>query len=45
MDIRVVPNRGHYDVYIDGDFICSADTYSEAAEDIKLWLKSRSNKG
>jgi hypothetical protein len=39
MDIRIVPNAGHYDVYIDGDFYCSADSYSEARDEVKRLLK------
>lgn len=41
MDIRVVHNAGHYDVYVDGDFLCSADTYSEAFEEVEKWLEKR----
>ena len=38
MDIRVVHKAGHYEVYVDGDFLCSADTYDEAVEEAeKLW--------
>ena len=40
MDIRVVHVAGHYEVYVDGDFICSADTLNEAHEEIKNWLKN-----
>ena len=25
---------GHYEVYIDGEFHCSADTYKEACQDV-----------
>lgn len=34
MDIKIVLNYGHYDVYIDGKFYCSADTYDEAYDEI-----------
>lgn len=27
-------NRGHYDIYYNGSFVCSADTYEEALADI-----------
>jgi len=32
IEIRQV--YGYYELYIDGEFICSADTYSEAKEDL-----------
>ena len=41
MDIRVVHVAGHYEVYVDGGFICSADTLTEAHEELKKWLKNR----
>lgn len=41
MEIRVVHNAGHYEVYVDGDFICSADSYSEASDEIKKYLENR----
>lgn len=35
MGYEIVPNRGHYEVYLDGKFICSEDTYSEAEDAIE----------
>ena len=36
MDYRIVPVRGHYEVYDrSGNFICSADTRSEAEEELE----------
>lgn len=29
--------RGHYEVYINGVFYCSADTYGEAANEIETY--------
>ena len=43
MDIRVVYNAGHYDIYIDGEFYCSADTLSEAREEVKNAVKTGVN--
>lgn len=43
MDIRVVHNAGHYDMYIDGEFYCSADTLSEAREEVKNAVKTGVN--
>lgn len=31
---------GHYEVYIDGDFICSVDTLEEAHFEVKEWVKN-----
>lgn len=30
-------NQGHYDLYINGRFYCSADTYTEAAHELELY--------
>ena len=35
MDYEIIPNRGHYEVYLNGVFICSEDTYSEAEDAIE----------
>ena len=35
METKIVPNGGHYDVYIDGELYCSADTWQEAKTEIK----------
>ena len=35
MSYRIVNNNGHYDVYVDGKFYCSADTMEEAVHEIK----------
>ena len=39
IDIRVVNNAGHYDVYLEGAFYCSADTYSEAIDEVEKCLE------
>lgn len=28
--------REHFEVYINGEFLCSADTYTEAAKEIEM---------
>ena len=33
-DYNIVPNKGHYDVYIDGNLYCTADSWSEATSEI-----------
>ena len=34
---KIIDVRGHYEVYLEetGEFICSADTYDEAEEELK----------
>ena len=34
-DYKIVHNNGHYDVYINGKFYCSADTIPEAINDVE----------
>ena len=38
MTYRIVPNRGHYEVYINGKFYCSADTRVEAVREVEKYL-------
>lgn len=33
-EIRVFQTRGHWEVYIDGKFYCSGDTYNEALNEV-----------
>lgn len=35
MNCRIVNNHGHFEVYINGTFYCSADTMTEAIYEIK----------
>ena len=35
MSYRIIENNGHYDVYIEGEFFCSADTMAEAVHEIR----------
>lgn len=39
MNVDIKPNHGHWDVYIDGKFYCSADTRDEAEREYKTYLK------
>lgn len=34
MSYSIVENHGHYEVYIDGKFFCSADTMAEAVHEL-----------
>ena len=35
MDYDIVPTFGHYEIYINGEFYCSTDTYYEAVREIE----------
>lgn len=35
MDYEIINNRGHYEIYFNGKFIGSEDTYSEAEDAIE----------
>lgn len=40
MDCKIVPVHGHYEVYINGEFYCSADTPREAEMEIEAYERS-----
>ena len=42
MKIEINETFGHYEVYIDYEFICSADSYSEARKEIDAFLAQQS---
>ena len=35
MNYKIVPYNGHFNVYIDGAFFCSADTMAEAVREVE----------
>ena len=35
MIVRIVRDRDHYVVYINGKFYCTADTYREAVQEVE----------
>ena len=35
MNVKIIHERGHYAVYVDGEFYCTADTYAEAAREVE----------
>lgn len=35
MSYRIINNNGHYDVCVNGEFHCSADTMEEAVRELK----------
>lgn len=32
-EVKIIQVRGHWEVYLDGEFYCSADSYTEAFEE------------
>jgi len=41
MSVKIAPNRGHWEVYIDGKFYCSADTFNEAVKEYQEYEQGR----
>ena len=41
MDYQIIPVRGHYDVYLNGEFFCSADTQAEATKEIEEYERGQ----
>ena len=39
MTVNIAPVHGHWEVYIDGKFYCTADTFSEAVGEYQLYMK------
>ena len=39
MDYEIISVRGHYEVYYNGNFYCSADSYPEAKREIEEELQ------
>lgn len=40
MNYEIIPVMGHFEVYIDKEFYCSADTMSEAISDLEAYRKA-----
>lgn len=41
IETQIVRKGSHYEVYIDGVFVCSADTAVEAAKELDSYLDER----
>ena len=39
-NFEIIHVAGHYDIYLEGAFFCSADTYGEAVEEVEKWLEN-----
>ena len=40
MSCQIIPTKGYYEVYIDGEFYCTADTRAEAESEIQEYKQS-----
>ena len=38
-DYKIISKNGHYEVYVNGKFYCSADTIIEAARELESIVK------
>lgn len=34
-EIKIAPMNGHWEVHINGEFFCSADSYNEAVQELE----------
>ena len=41
MSYQIIHVFGHYEVYINGQFVCSGDTYNEASREAEKCLAER----
>ena len=39
MTYKIQPARGHFEVYINGKFYCSADDWKEATKEVEDYIK------
>lgn len=39
MSVEITASHGHWEVYINGKFYCSADTFSEAVKEYQNYTK------
>lgn len=39
MMVSIVPKKGHWELYINGKFYCSADSFSEAVTEYQNYMK------
>lgn len=35
MSYKIIKKKGHYEVYIDGKFLCTTDTFREACDEVE----------
>ena len=39
MEYTIKPERGYFTVYVNGNFYCTADTWSEAEREVETYLR------
>lgn len=39
-EIQIIQTRGHWEVYINNKFFCSADSYAEAVDEITAYISN-----
>ena len=44
MNFEIMGVDGHYEVYIEGEFYCSVDTYNEAIDEVDKYLETVRNR-
>ena len=44
MTYKIKPTQGHFEVYIDGRFYCSADNWKEAVSEVENYTQKGGNK-
>ena len=40
MEIEIIPVKGHFEIYINKEFYCSADSWHEAVQDVENYRKA-----
>ena len=41
MSFKIVPENGHWNLYINGEFYCSADSKVEAAKEYQNYIQEK----
>ena len=41
MDYKIINVNGHYQAYINGEFVCSGDTIRETVKEVEEYLSER----
>lgn len=41
MSVQIVPNRGYWEVHINGKLYCTADSFSEAVAEYNDYVKEK----
>lgn len=39
--ITIIKNKEHFEVFINGEFYCSGDTYKECLDDVNEYLENK----